>query len=73
MPLAKGFGVAFGLAAGSALAGLAFCAAEVVAHPATKVTDRAKATAEAERMEWRSDKAIAFWLTMFVVSGNTKS
>jgi hypothetical protein len=51
MPFAKGLGVAFGLAAGSAPEGFAFCAAEVVAHPATKVTDRAKATAEADRIE----------------------
>jgi hypothetical protein len=63
MPFAKGLGMTFGLAAGSELAGLEVCAAEVEAHPATSVTDKARAIAEAERIEWRRNTGIAFGLT----------
>lgn len=73
MPLMMGFGAAFGFAAGAVAGAAAGCAAEVVAHPATKVADTDKAKAEADRMEWRRDTVLAFWLTNFVLSGNTKS
>jgi hypothetical protein len=64
MPFAKGLGVALGLAIGSELAVAVVCAAEVVAHPATNVRDKARAIAEADRIEWRKITSIAFGLTI---------
>lgn len=50
-----GLGAAFGLATASdedfVLVDEVACAAEFVAHPATKVKDKARAKAEADRIE----------------------